>query len=418
MRSAIAVALCLVVYFLRGHNGIPLYSAMAALQCIQPYTKDMKGVARKRILGTLIGAAWGLLLLLVEIQLINNGVPNETLHYIIVPLTLIVVLYSTVLMQVPETAFFSATVFLVITINHFTDENPYIFAFTRLLDTVIGVIIAAIVNRVHFPRVRNLDTLYVLTLGDDMFDKNDRMSPYSLVELNRLIDDGAKFTITTDQTQATIRERMPGVRFKYPLITMDGAALYDINNLEYIKTIPMDEESAKRLIIWMRENKVPFFSNIIEQNLLVIRYSELENDAMKQLFEEKSHSPYRNYIKSDKDFYENIVYLLVVDIDERINEIHHRLLKEPWSLNYRIVKIGIPEVGFSALKIYDSHCTQEAMLVELERIMGTEKTITFGGIPGKYDVIISGEDIDLMVRSLKKKFEPVDLRGWRNVFRC
>lgn len=417
IRSAIAVALCLVVYVLRGYSGIPLYSAMAALQCIQPYTRDMSGVARKRILGTVIGAVWGLLLLLVEIELINNGVPNETLHYIIVPLTLIVVLYSTVLMKVPETAFFSATVFLVITINHFTDSDPYIFAFNRLLDTVIGVIIAAVVNRVHFPRVRNLDTLYVSTLGDDMFDKNDHMSPYSLVELNRLIDDGAKFTITTDQTQATIRELMPGVRFKYPLITMDGAALYDMENLEYTRTIPMSEESAKRLIMWMRENKVPFFSNSIEQNLLVIRYSELENKAMKNLFEKKSHSPYRNYIKSNRDFYENIVYLLVMDLEERINEICQSLSEKPWSNDYRIEKLDIAEEGYAALKIYDSHCTQEAMLLELEKLMGTKKTITFGSVPGKYDVIISGQDRDRMVRSLKKKFEPIDIRGWRNIFR-
>jgi uncharacterized membrane protein YgaE (UPF0421/DUF939 family) len=69
IRSAVAVALCLIVYVLRGHRGIPLYSALAAMQCMQPYTKDMKGVARKRILGTVIGAVWGLLLLVIEMLL-------------------------------------------------------------------------------------------------------------------------------------------------------------------------------------------------------------------------------------------------------------------------------------------------------------------------------------------------------------
>lgn len=38
IRSAVAVALCLIVYVLRGHRGIPLYSALAAMQCMQPYT--------------------------------------------------------------------------------------------------------------------------------------------------------------------------------------------------------------------------------------------------------------------------------------------------------------------------------------------------------------------------------------------
>ena len=57
VRSAIAVALCLWVDVLRGHQGIPLYSALAALQCMQPYIRDMRGVARKRVFGTVIGAA-------------------------------------------------------------------------------------------------------------------------------------------------------------------------------------------------------------------------------------------------------------------------------------------------------------------------------------------------------------------------
>ena len=94
IRSAVAVALCLIVYVLRGHRGIPLYSALAAMQCMQPYTKDMKGVARKRILGTVIGAVWGLLLLVIE-MLLGRGELNEYLHYVLVPIMLVLVLYST-----------------------------------------------------------------------------------------------------------------------------------------------------------------------------------------------------------------------------------------------------------------------------------------------------------------------------------
>ena len=235
IRSAVAVALCLIVYVLRGHRGIPLYSALAAMQCMQPYTKDMKGVARKRILGTVIGAVWGLLLLVIE-MLLGSGELNEYLHYVLVPIMLVLVLYSTVLMHVQEMAYFSGVVFLVITINHFTDANPAIFAFNRLLDTVIGVLVASVVNRVHLPRRKDTKTLYVSGLGNSLLGSDSRLSAYSRVELNRLMDDGIRFTISTVQTQATIRELLPGVRLRYPIITMDGAALYDMGSLEYIRS--------------------------------------------------------------------------------------------------------------------------------------------------------------------------------------
>ena len=417
IRSAVAVGLCLLVDVLRGHSGIPLYSAIAAMQCMQPYTRDMKGVARKRILGTVIGAVWGLLLLLTEIALARGGLPDERLHYVLVPLALVLVLYSTVLLKVQEMAYFSGVVFLVITINHFTDANPYLFAFNRLLDTVIGVLVASVVNRVHLPRAKNTDTLYVSALGHALLDSDRQLSPYSKVELNRLMDDGMKFTLSTVETPATIRELAPGVRLRYPIIAMDGAALYDMGSLEYIRTLPMSEEKAGRLMGWLRANGVPFFCNSIWQNLLVIRYSELENEGMRMLFEERRHSPYRNFLKSEADLPYDVVYLLALDTHERIEEAYRKILQEPWAGEYRIVKDRWTHEGWSFLKIYDAATSRAAMLPELEKLMGTEKTVTFGGMQGNYDVRVENDDRNLLVKELKRRFEPVDFRCWKSAFR-
>ena len=44
-------------------------------------------------------------------------------------------------------------------------------------------------------------------------------------------------------------------------------------------------------------------------------------------------------------------------------------------------------------------------------------TVTMGSIPGHYDVFIRNADRDAVVKELKRLFEPVSLRGWRNMFR-
>ena len=154
LRTMIAVWLCLLVYVLRGRQGEPLYAGLAVLQCIQPYTKTMRTVARKRIIGTLVGAFWGLALLLFEQWLVSRGHEEPWLHFSLVGLFTGVVLYFTVLLKVSETAYFSAVVFLVICIKHAEDVSPYVYAFNRTLDTAIGVAVAEIVNRVHLPRLR------------------------------------------------------------------------------------------------------------------------------------------------------------------------------------------------------------------------------------------------------------------------
>ena len=415
-RTMVAVWLCLLVYVLRGRQGEPLYAALAVLQCIQPYTRTMRNVARKRVIGTLIGAVWGLLLLLCEEALVRAGHDTPGLHFLLIGFFTGIVLYFTVLLKVQEAAYFSAVVFMVITIKHANDVSPYVYAFNRTLDTVIGVAVAEIVNRVHLPRVPQKDTLFVSAIGDTILGPDRHLTPYSKVELNRLLADGAKFTVATSETQATVRELLAGVELRWPVITMDGAALYDMNTMEYLRTVPMSEEKARRLVAWVKEQGLGFFSNSVEQNLLVIRYEELTNPAMEQLFAQKRKSPYRNYVRSPADLDQDILYLLILDRTERIEEKRRLLEAESWSGDYRIVQAPSLTEGCATLKIYDASVSRQAMLRHLEEYMQTEKTVTFGSVPGRYDVVIASADHNHMVRELKRRFEPVSLAGWRNIF--
>ena len=106
-----------------------------------------------------------------------------------------------------------------------------------------------------------------------------------------------------------------------------------------------------------------------------------------------------------------------MDTHERIEEISRQLQEQPWSADYRVVKGVSAYEGFSFLKIYDAACSREAMLRELEKLMGTKETVTFGGTSGKYDVTIENADRNLLVRELKRRFEPVDFRCWKSAFR-
>ena len=198
---------------------------------------------------------------------------------------------------------------------------------------------------------------------------------------------------------------------------MDGAALYDTKTLEYVKTTPMSEESAARIMGYLREKKLAFFCNHIQQNLLVIRYADLPNEGIRRRVESKRYSPYRNFVKSEVDDPRCVVYLTVLDETGRVEEAYKELLSLPFAGDYRFVLSGTETPGFSCLKIYDKACSREAMLKELEKIMGTKKTVTFGGIPGKYDVYIENADRNLLVKELKRRFEPVDFHSLRNVFR-
>lgn len=68
MKSSVSVAMCMLIYHLRTMlpvgNGIPFYSALAALWRLQPYHDTTKKNAGQRSIGMLTGALFGLLFLI------------------------------------------------------------------------------------------------------------------------------------------------------------------------------------------------------------------------------------------------------------------------------------------------------------------------------------------------------------------
>ncbi|WKY46208.1 FUSC family protein [Eubacteriaceae bacterium ES2] len=58
-KTFIAVYLCFLIYIVRGGQGSPFYSSIAAILCMQPYVQNSMNVALNRTIGTLMGGQWG-----------------------------------------------------------------------------------------------------------------------------------------------------------------------------------------------------------------------------------------------------------------------------------------------------------------------------------------------------------------------
>ena len=146
------------------------------------------------------------------------------------------VIYSTVLMGIPQYALFAAVVFLGIAMYHVEDVNPYIHVYYRTIETIIGVGVAIAINSVHFPRIYDRSTLFVSGIDSVLFREDRKLTPFTKVELNRFLDEGMRFSVQTKQTPATVREILSDINLKLPIIAMDGAVLYDLHTMKYVRT--------------------------------------------------------------------------------------------------------------------------------------------------------------------------------------
>ena len=96
------------------------------------------------------------------------------------------------------------------------------------------------------------------------------MSPYSRIELNRLIDSGAKFTVSTGRTPATIRESLPGIHLKLPVIAMDGAVLYDLNENSYLMKYQMSTSQAQTICDFLDRKGISYFTNCVVDAVIAV----------------------------------------------------------------------------------------------------------------------------------------------------
>lgn len=414
VRSTIAVALCFVIYYLRGKRGIPFYSALAVLQCMQPYHTSMKEMAKKRTTGTFVGAFWGLAVILILLALNGNrpgGIEESFTKYMLISLFTGIVLYSTVVLDCKKSSYFSCVVFLSITVMHITDESPILFVMNRVLDTLIGIGLAIIVNSAHLPRRKHNEILFVSGIDDTILNSGSRLTPYNKVELNRLIENGANFTISTIRTPASVREALEGVNLKLPIIAMDGAVLYDMEENSFLMKYQMSDSQADKMSTFLDDIGITYFTNTVVDDLLVIYYQNLENEAEQGIYERYRKSPYRNYVKVEHPICSNVVYFLVIEKKEKTEQLYQQLMEQEWVSDFRIVladSMNYP--GYAHIKIYHKQATREHMLQNLEALLDIEKTVTFGSIEGKYDVFIANSDRNIMVKELKKRYEPVDFK--------
>ena len=457
MRSVVSVWLCMVIYVLRGMTGEPFYSIIAALQCVQPYSSNMLTEGRDRIIGTLIGAFWGSVILFAELLPSGNGFRTTIIFYILLGIFAGLVIYSTVLLGISQYALFAAVVFLGIAMYHIEDANPYIHVFYRTLETIIGVGVAIVVNSFHLPRVRDRSTLFVSGIDDVLFREDRELSRYTKVELNRFLHEGMKFTVSTKQTPATVREILSGVNLRLPIIAMDGAVLYDLHSMKYVRTEKISPDLVSLISGFLQSEGIPFFVNTVRDNLLVIYFKDYkdlildevkdahnigseiaeaasspDSDAfpvpgehalsksaylsMARLYRKKRTSPYRNYVRTNAPVTEDVIYILVIDREEKIDLLAEKLKKQPWAPRCRInFDYFDCNEGEKILRIYAAKANRPAMLKYLQKYVRAPKTVTFGTLSDDCDIVIQNAGKDQLIRELKKKFSPVDPRGWKNI---
>ncbi|MDO4616566.1 MAG: aromatic acid exporter family protein [Lachnospiraceae bacterium] len=377
LKTALAVFICLLIHMARGFDSGASESCITAIICMQPYAKETRKSAIERLFGTTVGGLWGLIFLLLVTR-----IPSLPMHmlaiYVLISLGVVVAVYSCVVLHISESAALSAIVFICLVINY-PKVNPSLAeTLISISDTIIGVLVAAIVNTFHIPTRKRTDRIFFLQLHHLAVDRYSAISPYVLTELNRLYDAGARICLETEYAPAFLIGQLQLLHINLPVIVLGGAALYDIRENMYleVQAIPtMDAYYLYKMIealgccgmvFTLRENSMMLFQ-IGERNA-----QEEEDYCLMR------RSPYRNYLDGMFGSEDRVLAFRMI-MDEEQGDAFERRLNGNLVIaqHFHTVRISRPNhPGDCLFYFYRKGVTVEAAqqkLLDLESRNGEEK---------------------------------------------
>lgn len=138
VKTGIAVLLCVAISRLMGLES-PFFAAIAAVISMENSITNSIMTGKNRMMGTFVGALAGLAFAYIE--------PNNVL---LIGAGIIIVIYICNLFKWNKSVSIACVVFIAIMIN-MNGKSPLIYSVNRLIDTLIGIVIAILVNYFIFP---------------------------------------------------------------------------------------------------------------------------------------------------------------------------------------------------------------------------------------------------------------------------
>ena len=371
VKTSVAVLITLLVYYLRGYRGadMPSEAAITAIICMQPYVHDTGEYALNRFIGTLIGAVWGLGFLLVMLLFPHMG-SNLLLVYLRMAVGVMLSLYTCVLVRRPDTAGQAAIVFICMVIAFPEIEAPLQQAVERFTGVLLGTAAAVGVNVFHLPRDKEKNLVFFVRLADLVPDRFSQLPAAARFRLNYLYNDGAKICLMSEHAPAFFTLTMSQTKLSVPFIVMDGAAVYDANENTYLQAETLDPAETAYLRGVLDELGISYFLYTIHRGKVCIFHQGELRAQERIIFEHMKRSPYRSYLEGEIYRTEEIVYLKIIDEDDKILLLEKKLRRALKERRLRVVRRRERSaVGVSSLYFYSDTAAMPLAEKRLMRIL-------------------------------------------------
>lgn len=377
----------------------PFFAGIAAVYATHRDRKSSIKQAKIRSFGSLLGGYFGMLIVLfiefIFIDLINIESSNFILYYLIrysiVTLALMPLIELTVKLKQTDAVFITCLTFLSVTISARNGGMPvFQFATNRVLSTLIGVGVSLLVNNYIFHLNRcNKNILFVTSLENNFLSKEDELSAYAKYKINDLYDSEIPLIFATTRTPMSFEYIFNNININYPMITMNGAAIYSFNKKKYSDIDHIEPETRIEIDKALYENNMQAFVYTVNDHVLHAYHNILVNDGEKLFYKHRRKQNAYSFVRGvlPTDLYASLYILIDTKekIDNFVNYCHlinlDKIVKLV-SYKYR----DIEGVEYFYLRIYDKTVSKEHSVNTIKDKNNLNKLIVCGS--GRTDIAL------------------------------
>ena len=236
------------------------------------------------------------------------------------------------------------------------------------------------------------------------------ISSAALFRLNYLYSDGAKISLMSEHAPAFFSLQMNEARLSVPQIVMDGAAIYDANENEYLHVETLGENNASLLRKRLDELGASYFVYTVRKNKTCVFHHGPLSEQERLIYDRMRRSPYRSYLEEEHYEPGEVVYYKIIADEPAVTRLQGQLQSFLYARRLRAVRRSEAGAeGLSALYIYGAKANMRQAEERVMQMLQKENSALRPAEVFLRDGYHSEHDAMSLLHTLGNSYEPLRL---------
>ena len=223
-------------------------------------------------------------------------------------------------------------------------------------------------------------TLYISDMDGTLLQSNGKMSEFTKEKLNEFHNKGIPFSVATARSMISAMPILQGVHFAAPIVLMNGVFVYDTETKRAVKYHEIEHSVLQKILnLFYEKNLHPFMFLYSDDYKLSIKYTEFDNDGMKEFYDERVDLLEGRFTQTDNltviEKNQHPVYINYYALPELLDDVVEKLKEVP-QIDFAYYKDSYSDDWL--IEIYSHTASKANGAKEVKEIVGADKITAFG----------------------------------------